>query len=170
MIASIIFLVFPLCLVMAALTDLIEMKIPNRIPAILSLAFLSLAPFVDLNLQQFAFHLLAGIVVFAGCFALFALGAMGGGDAKLLTAAALWFGFNGSLVGFLATVAFLGGILTILLLIVRARANTVLALGLPIPSSIVLAKKVPYGIAIGAAGLISFPQSPLAIWAIHAAG
>lgn len=170
MIASIIFVVFPLCLVMAALTDFLEMTIPNRIPVMLTLAFLVVAPFVDLGFHQFAFHLLAGLAVFSACFALFALGAMGGGDAKLLTAAALWFGFNGSLVGFLVTVAYLGGILTILLLVVRARANTVLALGLPIPSSIVLAKKVPYGIAIGAAGLISFPQSPLLLWAINAAG
>ncbi len=33
-------------------------------------------------------------IVFLACFALFALNVMGGGDAKLLTASAVWFGFN----------------------------------------------------------------------------
>ncbi|MCL6705976.1 prepilin peptidase [Pseudomonas sp. R2.Fl] len=170
MIASVIFIVFPLCLVLAALTDFLEMTVPNRIPAILAGAFFVIAPFVGLDWTGFGLHLVAAFAVFSACFALFAFGVMGGGDAKLLTAAALWFGLNTSLLAFVLYVAYLGGVLTVLILLVRSRANSVLAMGLPIPNSIVMAKKIPYAIAIGAAGLLSFPQSPLLLWALNAAG
>lgn len=170
MIASIIFVVFPICLVLAAFTDLLEMTVPNRIPAVLAGAFLVVAPFVGLGWSGFGLHLAAALAVFSVCFALFAFGVMGGGDAKLLTAAALWFGPDASLVTFIFYVSCLGGVLTILILLVRSSATSVLAMGLPIPNSIVMAKKVPYAIAIGAAGLLSFPQSPLLLWALNAAG
>lgn len=167
MIASVIFLVFPLCLVLAALTDFLEMTIPNRIPLILAGAFLFVAPFVGMSWPVFGLHLAAAAIVFFSCFALFALNVMGGGDAKLLTAAALWFGLNATLLSFLVTVAYLGGILTIVILLIRARSSTVLAMGLPLPNSILMAKKIPYAIAIGGAGLISYPQSPLVVWALQ---
>ena len=168
MIVSVIFLLFPLCLVLAALTDLLEMTIPNPIPLALVVGFLVIAPFIGLTWTAFGWHLAAGLTVFVVCFVLFALGVMGGGDAKLLTAAALWFGFDMSLLGFLIYVSYLGGILTILLLVLRARAETVMALNLPLPNSLLTAKKVPYGIAIGAAGLIAYPQSPIVLWAVSA--
>lgn len=170
MIASIIFVVFPMCLVLAAFTDLLEMTVPNRIPIVLAGAFFVVAPFVGFGWIDLGLHLTAALAVFAVCFALFAFGVMGGGDAKLLTAAALWFGLNASLLTFVVYVAFLGGVLTILILVIRSSANSVLAMGLPIPNSIVMAKKVPYAIAIGAGGLLSFPQSPLLLWALNTAG
>jgi prepilin peptidase CpaA len=163
MLAAAIFVIFPICLVMAAWTDLLEMKIPNRIPIVLGAAFLVLAPFAGLSLAEFGFHIAAGLVVFVVCFGLFAINVMGGGDAKLLTAAALWFGLNMSLATFLIYVSYIGGILTILILIVRASANRVLAMGLPVPNSILMAKKIPYGIAIGIAGILAFPDSPLVV-------
>ncbi len=95
---------------------------------------------------------------------------MGGGDAKLLTAAAVWYGFTPELLSFLIHVAYLGGILTIAILLLRARSNTVIAMGLPIPHSLLSAKKVPYAIAIGVAGLMTYPQSPLVLWALDNIG
>lgn len=167
MLAAAIFVIFPICLVMAAWTDLLEMKIPNRIPLVLGAAFFAIAPFAGLTLAEFGFHVAAGLAVFAVCFGLFAINVMGGGDAKLLTAAALWFGLNMSLLTFLIYVSYIGGILTILILIVRGNADRVLALGLPVPNSILMAKKVPYGIAIGIAGILAFPSSPLVVAALE---
>lgn len=161
MVEAAIFVIFPMCLVLAALTDFLEMTIPNRIPVILLGAFFVVAPFVGFTLTGFGLHLLAGLIVFSVGFTLFAFNVMGGGDAKLLTAAAVWYGFSPSLLSFLVHVAYLGGILTILLLILRARSNSVLAMGLPLPHSLIGAKKVPYAIAIGLAGLMTYPQSPL---------
>ena len=168
MVQAVIFLVFPLCLVFAAITDFLEMTIPNRISLVLAGAFFAIAPFVGLGWTEFGLHIVAALSVFCVCFALFAVNVMGGGDGKLLTAAALWFGFDPSLVSFLIYVAYIGGILTILLLVVRSRASTVLAMGLPLPDSIVMAKKVPYAIAIAAGGMLAFAHSPLLNWALAA--
>lgn len=168
MISAIILLVFPICLVLAALTDFLEMTIPNRIPIILAGAFVLVAPFSGLSSFALSMHLAAGAIVFAVCFALFALNAMGGGDAKLLPAAALWFGLNLSLVSFLLYVSIAGGVLTLVILLLRANANAVMAMGLPLPHSIFGTKKVPYGIAIGIAGLCAFPQSPFFAAALSA--
>lgn len=166
MLEAIIFVIFPICLALAALTDFFEMTIPNRVPAILIAAFLLVAPFTGMGISAMGMHLAAGGIVFSAGFALFALNAMGGGDAKLLTAAAVWYGFDPSLYAFMIYVAYLGGGLTLLILVIRANTDTVSAFGLTLPDSIVTAKKIPYGIAIGAAGLLTYPQSPLVVWAL----
>lgn len=156
-----IFVVFPLCLAIAAFSDFFTMTIPNRVSAILLATFIVVAPLAGLSLVQIGFHLLAGIAVFGVCFGLFAANVMGGGDAKLLTASAVWFGMTPSLVSFLMQVSIFGGILTIALLYMRARAPAILATGLPVPNHLLTAKKVPYGIAIGIAAFVTYPASPL---------
>lgn len=156
-----IFVVFPLCLAVAALSDFFSMTIPNRVSAILLAGFMLVAPLAGLPLAQIGLHLLAGGIVFAVCFALFAIGVMGGGDAKLLTASAVWFGLTPSLVAYLVYVSFFGGVLTLAILALRGHASAIMASGLPLPNHLLTAKKVPYGIAIGAAAFIAYPSSPL---------
>jgi len=158
---AIIFVVFPLCLALAACSDFLTMLIPNRVSAILIASFLVVAPLAGLGLTEIAMHLAAGTAVFAACFALFAINAMGGGDAKLLTASAVWFGLTFSLVEFLIYVSFFGGLLTLAVLSLRSHTNTILASGLPVPQHLLTAKKVPYGIAIGVAAFAAYPSSPL---------
>lgn len=156
-----IFVVFPLCLAIAACSDLLTMTIPNRVSAILLGAFIVVAPLAGLSLTAIGLHLLAGLAVFGICFGLFAANVMGGGDAKLLTASAVWFGMTPSLVSYLLQVSIFGGILTIVLLALRARATAIMASGLPVPSHLLTARKVPYGIAIGLAAFATYPASPL---------
>lgn len=163
MTAAAIFVIFPLCMAIAAFADLIAMTIPNRVSLILVISFLIIAPLTGMTIPLIGMHLAAGFAVFCGCFALFALNVMGGGDAKLLTAAALWFGFNQSLILFLCCVGVLGGLLTFAILMIRSQSNTILAIGLPVPSSLLLAKKIPYGIAIAIGGFMAFPYSPMLI-------
>jgi prepilin peptidase CpaA len=156
-----IFVVFPLCLAFAAFSDLFTMTIPNRVSGILLGAFVLVAPLVGLGLPIIAMHLVAGITVFLAFFALFALNIMGGGDAKLLTASAVWFGFNNSLFEFVIYVSISGGFLTLLILMMRTQENVILASGLPVPPLLFTAKKIPYGIAIGLGGFLAYPSSPL---------
>ncbi|WLR92732.1 A24 family peptidase [Shinella zoogloeoides] len=163
---AIIFVVFPLCLAVAACSDFLTMLIPNRVSAILLASFFVVAPLAGLGLTEIAMHLAAGLIVFSACFALFAFNIMGGGDAKLLTASAVWFGMTFSLVEFLIYVSFVGGILTMAILSLRAHTNTILASGLPVPSHLMLAKKVPYGVAIGVAAFMAYPSSPLMLAAL----
>lgn len=169
MMATTLLLILPLGLVTAALTDLFEMKIPNGIPLVLLVGFVALALTLGIPWRDAGFHLLAGMIVFAACFVFFALNAMGGGDAKLLTAAAVWFGFNPSLMAFLAQVAVFGGILTLLILLIRSQSFRLLALGLRLPRSLSVEKKIPYGIAIAVGGLCTMMQSPLAVLVLEAA-
>ena len=49
----------------------------------------------------YGWHFAAGALVLAVTFGLFAMGGMGGGDAKLLAATALWMGFGFQLVEYL---------------------------------------------------------------------
>jgi prepilin peptidase CpaA len=152
---------------MAAFSDLFTMTIPNRISVILIASFLVLAPFSGLGLEMIGMHLTGAAIVFSACFALFAFNVMGGGDAKLLSATALWFGLNESLLFLMIDVAMIGGLITLLILLVRTQSNAILAIGLPIPNSVLLAKKIPYGIAIAIGGFMAFPSSPLFLAALE---
>lgn len=93
-----------------------------------------------------ALQLALATIVFALFAGMFALGAMGGGDVKLLTALALWFPL-GPFFNLLAVMAILGGVLTIAMM-VRHRLQQ--AEG---------RVEVPYGIAIAVAGMFSLSRT-----------
>jgi len=118
-------------------------------------------------LPAIGMHALGAAIVFGICFALFALNVMGGGDAKLLSAAAIWFGYDPALLSFLVYVSFIGGLVTVAILLIRSQADMILAIGLPIPNSLLLAKKIPYGVAIAIGGFVAFPSSPLFLAALE---
>ncbi|WP_377291740.1 prepilin peptidase [Rhizobium sp. SG2393] len=161
MLTAAIFVIFPLGLAFAAVNDLLTMTIPNRISLVLIASFLVIAPLSGFGAADIGYHLLAALIVFSGCFALFAINVMGGGDAKLLTAAALWYGYNTSLIEFLSTTALLGGFLTIIILIIRSQGLLIAATRLPLPAMLLNAEKIPYGIAIAGGGLMTYAASPL---------
>lgn len=163
MVTAAIFAIFPFCLAMAAFTDLFSMTIPNRIPLALLVAFVVLAPLSGMPLLQYGEHLLAGLSVLAVCLVFFVMRVMGGGDAKLLTAAAVWFGFSHALMEFAVYVSVIGGMLTLVILILRSQAAAIQALGMQLPGSLLLEKKIPYGIAIAIGGFIAYPSSPMMV-------
>ncbi len=103
----------------------------------------------------------AGTAVFFACFLLFAANVMGGGDVKLLTASAVWFGFDPSLVTFLMWVSIMGGVVTAGILLLRLISKKITASGIPLPASILDGQKVPYAIAIALAGLLTYSNAPL---------
>lgn len=170
MIAITAMMLLPLCFTLAAVSDLFTMKIPNTLPAILVVGFLVLAPLLGMGWSDIGMALVASLAVFVVCFSLFAANVMGGGDAKLLTAAACWFGFSQSLLIFLVATAFLGGILTIAVLLIRGHSNSVLAIGIALPKSLTTANKIPYGIGIAVAGFMTYEHAPLVALAMRAAG
>lgn len=163
MLTAAILVIFPLCMAVGAVSDLVTMTIPNRVSVILIAGFLLIAPIAGLPLTDIGFHVLAGLVVFAGVFALFALNVMGGGDAKILAASAIWFGWDQSLFAYLMYVAFMGGLLTFLIIMLRGQKNTLAFTGLQsyLPRPLLESKKIPYGIAIGIGAFMAYPESPL---------
>ncbi|MDB5510608.1 MAG: peptidase [Enterovirga sp.] len=158
-----VLLVFPTLMAFAAASDLITMTIPNRLSLALVAGFGVLAILGGMGAEAILLHVAAGGIVLAVTFGMFALGWIGGGDAKLAAATALWLGFD-TLPDYLVTATIAGGFLTLGILVLR---------GLPAPPFVyrwawlsrILDPKsgVPYGIALAAAALVVYPQSD--IWA-----
>ena len=152
-------MLFPALMAFAASSDLLTMTISNRVSLILAAGFFGLAAAGGMGGFDMVMHLGAGAAVLVAGFICFARGWMGGGDAKLAAATALWFGFD-HLFDYLIYASLFGGALTILLLQYRM---------LPLPRFLAdqqwaarLHEKecgVPYGIALAAAGLCVYPET-----------
>ena len=109
MLVAVILVVFPFCMLFAATSDLLSMSIANRVPVILAATFLIVAPMTGMDWMTIGWHLLAGGLVLVITFGLFAMGGMGGGDAKLISASAVWMGLGFNLMAYLLVASFLGG-------------------------------------------------------------
>lgn len=167
MIEAAILVIFPFAMANAAMSDMLSMTIANRVSLLLVGSFAVIAPFTGMDWSQYGLHFAAMGLVLSVCFGLFALGAMGGGDAKLLSSTALWFGFNLSLMEYLLIASLLGGVLTMAILSYRKSQVTVIAGQVEFLRRMADPKeKIPYGIALGTAGLIVFPSSVMAEWVI----
>src|SRR5207244_1463267 len=108
-------MLFPAMMAFAASSDLLTMTISNRISLILIGGFLVLALFVGMSGTDMLRHVGAAALVLAIAFGFFTRGWIGGGDAKLAAATALWFGFD-HLMPYLLYASLLGGALTLALL------------------------------------------------------
>jgi prepilin peptidase CpaA len=152
-------LLFPALMAFTASSDLLTMTISNRLSLVLAGGFFLLTLATGMDVAAIGIHLAAAALVLVIAFAMFTQGWIGGGDAKLAAATALWFGF-GHLLDYLIYASLLGGALTLLLLQFRQ---------LPLPG--LLARQqwitrlhdkaggVPYGIALAAAALIVYPST-----------
>jgi prepilin peptidase CpaA len=152
-------MLFPSLMAFAAASDLFTMTIPNRISLALAGGFLVLAAFSGMGIHEILSHVGAGAVVLAIAFACFAMGWVGGGDAKVAAAAALWFGF-GHLLDYLVYASMFGGALTLLLLQFR-QWPLPYALGGQ-PWLLRLHNKdtgIPYGIALAVGALMIYPET-----------
>src|SRR5215471_16810026 len=150
---------FPAMMAFVASTDLFTMTISNRVSLTLVGGFFVLAAITGMNASDMLSHLSAGCVVLVAAFGLFARGIIGGGDAKLAAAAALWLGFD-HLLPYLLLASLLGGALSVGLIWFRMA---------PMPSW--LARQawverlhgkdagVPYGVALAAAALAVYPDT-----------
>jgi prepilin peptidase CpaA len=168
MIEAFIFVVFPFCMLFAAVSDALSMTIANRVSLVLAGAFVAVAPFTGMAWADIGLHVAAGAAVLAVTFGLFALGGMGGGDAKLLAATSVWMGFNICLLQYLVTSAILGGLLTLAILAYRRSWLAAFTRHSPVLRHFAdEAGGVPYGIALGLGGLISYPDTPLMQWALQ---
>jgi prepilin peptidase CpaA len=138
------------------------MTIPNQVSLLLAGGFALCAILVGLPVSALAGHLASGTLVLIIGFGMFAAGWLGGGDAKLAAAVALWLGF-GSLLDFVLLASAAGGALTLVILMFRGLPLPAFALGWTWASRLHDRRTgVPYGIALAAAALFIYPSS--AIW------
>jgi prepilin peptidase CpaA len=152
-------LLFPALMAFAASSDLFTMTISNRLSLALTAGFFLLTLVTGMSLAAIGMHLAAAALVLLVTFGFFSRGWIGGGDAKLAAATALWFGFD-FLLDYMIYASLFGGALTLFLIQFRK---------LPLPA--VLARQkwimrlheagggVPYGIALAAAALIVYPKT-----------
>jgi prepilin peptidase CpaA len=153
---------FPLLMVYAAFSDLFTMTISNFVSLALAAIFFALALILGMPAAEIGLHAAAGLLVLVLTFFMFARGWIGGGDAKLAAATALWIGFD-HLADYGLCAALLGGLLTVLILVMRRH---------PLPAILIRqgwiarlhdkGSGVPYGIALALAGLLLYPQT--GIW------
>ena len=160
MIQTIILLgLFPAAMAFAAASDLVTMTISNRLSLALVAGFFVAAAIVGMPLQQVGMHVLAAMMVLSITFGLFAFGWIGGGDAKLAAATALWFGF-GNLLEYFFLASLMGGGLALLLLAVRRYPLPISLVGTTWIERLHSAKNgIPYGIALAGAGLLVYPHT-----------
>jgi prepilin peptidase CpaA len=152
-------LLFPALMAFAASSDLLTMTISNRLSLALTGAFFLLTVVTGMSLPLISMHLAAAALVLVFSFGFFSQGWIGGGDAKLAAATALWFGFD-YLLDYLIYSSLFGGVLTLVLIQFRR---------LPLPGP--LARQpwilrlhetgggIPYGIALAAAALAVYPNT-----------
>lgn len=152
-------LVFPALMAFAASSDLLTYTISNRLSLALTGAFVALALATGMPLATLGMHFAAGALVLIVTFGFFTQGWIGGGDAKLAAATALWFGFD-HLLNYALYASIIGGALTLLIIQFRH---------LPLPA--LLARQpwivrlhdsnggIPYGIALAAAALAIYPNT-----------
>jgi prepilin peptidase CpaA len=153
--------VFPILMLVAALTDVTTFIIPNRVSAALALAFLPAAFLIGLPFATIGVCLIVGFAALLCVMGMFAAGWIGGGDAKLFAAAALWLGLP-AIGSFLAWTAIAGGALALALLAARKASAPLTARG-PAWIGRLLEPKgdVPYGVAIAFGALAAFPASAM---------
>lgn len=158
MLTATLLIVFPFAMLYAAFSDLVSMTIANRVPVILSVAYIGIALVLGIPATEIVAHLGVGLACLAVTFGFFAAGWMGGGDAKLIAATALWFGPTQTLMEYLVISSIFGGILTIGL--ITARIKLVPVTGIDFVDHLLERETgIPYGIALGAAGLTTYSSS-----------
>ncbi|WP_439923478.1 A24 family peptidase [Nitrobacter sp. JJSN] len=152
-------LLFPTLMAFAASSDLLTMTISNRVSLLLIAGFFVLAVASGMGPTEIGQHIAAGAIVLALSFTCFAMGWIGGGDAKVAAASALWFGF-GHLLEYLVYASLFGGVLTLLLLEFRQWPLPVLfcnqdwLLRLHGRNA-----GIPYGIALSLGALLIYPET-----------
>lgn len=150
---------FPALMAFAAASDLFTMTISNRISLALVAGFALLAALGGMSGHELVLHLSAGAIVLVCAFTFFTMGWVGGGDAKLASAVALWFGFAW-LFDYLVYAALAGGVLTFLIVQFRKW---------PLPAAIsgqIWLQRlhetkggIPYGIALAIGALMIYPET-----------
>ena len=156
-------LILPLLLVIAAMHDVATLTIPNWISGLLFVSFPALGFVFGMPVGQIGISFVVGFGFLLGGMSLFAMGWLGGGDAKLIAATALWFGWPAALT-FLVYTMLAGGAATLLLLSFRRMPVSQPVLSLSWARRLHSTNNaLPYGVAIAVGGLIALPQSPLIV-------
>ena len=153
--------IMPALVIVAGLRDLTTMKIPNWISVVLVASFWPVALLVGLAPIDMAVHLGVGVAALVVGAGMFALRWIGGGDAKLMAAACLWLGLEGSGM-FLLFTGVMGGLFCLALIFARKSFQPYVVRAPGWVTNLMEPRgDIPYGVAIAAGALMAYPASPL---------
>ena len=151
----------PALLLTAGVWDLASFTIPNTLSALLAALFLVFALVAPLTPAVAGWHLAAGLLGLVLGFTLFSLGWIGGGDAKLFAAMALWLGFA-DLAAYAVAASLFGGALTLGLLLARQVPLPAMLSGQGWLTRLHDARSgIPYGVALAAGAFALLPHSEI---------
>jgi len=139
-------------LVAAAITDAATYLIPNRYPAVVAAAFLAYA--IGKPAPVWLHSAAAAALLLAVGVLLFDRGILGGGDVKLMTAVALWAGFD-QLMPMLFVISIAGGALALASLSPLRRLMPVRPGAAPVDGDLRrrLQQPIPFGVAVAVGGV-----------------
>ena len=156
-----VLIVLPALLAAAAGWDIASFTIPNFLQLALVGSFVVFVLATGMMPAVIGMHLLAGLLGLVVGFTLFALGYVGGGDAKLFACVLLWLGFK-NLVDYTLIASALGGFLTLAILGLRQ---------VPLPAAFTsqswiarlhsATSGIPYGVALAAGAFVILPQTEI---------
>lgn len=150
---------FPFLMIYSAFSDLVSMTISNKVSIALIVGFCVFAFLVGMDWQTFGWHWAMFALVLTVTFTLFSLGAIGGGDAKLAASTALWLGWEHTLPYFIVA-SLLGAVLTLVLIKIRNSLMPARVANVGWVARLYRADSgIPYGIALGAAAVIVYPDT-----------
>jgi prepilin peptidase CpaA len=159
----------PTLLIVAATCDVLTFKIPNWLTLLMAALFFPMALAAGLPLNGFAWSIAGGILLFSVGFIMFQFNVLGGGDAKMLAAAGLWFGMA-NIYSFIM-MAVIAGLLQVSFMV----SWSLIMLSLDLADISDKSKKffgklqsmtpnVPFGFAIALGGIVAFRGT----WWMHA--
>ncbi len=159
MIELLTMMLLPAMVVLAGVGDFLTMRIPNWLNVVIALSVFPMAWLAGMPFEVFQWHLVTGTLVLVASFGLFAGGVIGGGDAKLFAATALWMGWP-QVVPFLIVTTLAGGVLAVVMKFWQAvriehEVKNAAWLKQVIRSNLDL----PYGVAIAAGCVATYPQT-----------
>lgn len=157
MFASTAAIVFPALMILAGVKDAWTYRIPNWLTLAIAALFWPFALLTGMPGETLLYHAFTGLALLGLGFGLFAIGAFGGGDAKLLAAAGFWFGWP-MVMKFLVFTALVGGALAIVVAVWSAlQVDQEMRGHTWIERWKHKKPNVPYGVALAAGAIIALP-------------
>jgi prepilin peptidase CpaA len=146
----------PIMMMLAGIGDVLTYRIPNWLNGLIAALFFPVALYFGMSWEMIGIHAATGVALLVLGFTLFGFGVFGGGDAKLMAAAGLWFGWP-AVTSFLVYTAFAGGALAVAVAVIASTHVELDIRGFKrLRAAIDSKPNVPYGLAFAIGAILAF--------------